>query len=70
MALKRNEIRTDATPWMSLEDMLLRPIIQSQRQIRHMGYIPEVPGVASQRDRKQKGSCQGLRRGRWGVIIL
>jgi len=31
LALKRNEILTDATPWVNLEDIMLSEIIQSQK---------------------------------------
>ena len=54
--LSRKEILTQATAWMTLEDMMLREISQTQKDKSFCGQIhsPEVARGIAHRDRTRK----------------
>ena len=69
-ALKRKEVLTDSTTRMSLQDIMLSEINQSQKDNYCM--IPLLRGTWSNqnhRDRKQSGGYQGLGDEKWGVSV-
>lgn len=64
-ASKRKEIVIYATMWMNLEDIMLSDISQSQKDKYCMIHL-EMTGVVKFTDR-EKGSCQELGKGEWGI---
>ena len=70
-ALKRKAVWTQASPWMSLEDMVRREINRAPKDEYCM--IPLTPGTWKgqiRRDTKENGGCQWQRGGEVGSLCL
>ena len=68
-ALKRKGILALAATGMSLEDMMLSEINQTQKDKYRVVPLTGVPWRSQiHRDRKEKSGCQGLGGGEWGPV--
>ena len=60
-ALKREELLTQASTWMSLEDIMLSEVSQTQKdKYCKIALIQSTWNSQIHRDRRQNGGCQGL----------